>query len=143
MTVACWPDLISAPLPAIRVSAFSAVGAAPLPFGTVGFVLMSASPGVGSTFWDVGAVASGTGCWFLASDSALAADLSAALSLVLLPHPAASSASTSRAARGIDRVFAKRVIGATLCRPGRRDGAPLGPPGLDPGQSFAPRRSIN
>ena len=81
----------------------------------------------------VGAVASGTGFWFLASDSALAADLSAALSLVLLPQPAASSASTSRAATGMERVFAKRGIGATLCRPRRRDGAPPPASRLDAG----------
>src|SRR5690348_3464416 len=130
---------MAGPLPAIRVSALSAVGAAPLPLGTVGFVLMSASPGVGSTFGGASPVASGTGFWFLASDSALAADLSAALSLVLLPQPAASSASTSRAARGIDRVVAKRGIGATLCRPAPRDGAPPRPAGLDRGQSFAPK----
>src|SRR5215218_785760 len=79
-TVACWPFLISAPLPAISVSAFSVVGADPLPLGTVGFLLMSASPAVGSTFAEAGALGSGIGVWLLASCSALAADLSAALS---------------------------------------------------------------
>src|SRR5918994_3476344 len=98
-TVACWPFLTSAPLPAIRVSAFSVLGAAPEPFGTVGFLSMSASPDVGLTVADAGAFGSAIGFWFLASCSALAADRSAALSSLLLPHAAAARARARRATR--------------------------------------------
>src|SRR6266542_2310524 len=103
----------------MSVSAFSAVGAAPVPLGTVGFLLMSASPGVGWTVADEIGAASGIGFWFLASCSALAADLSARLSSLLLPQPAAASAKASRATRAGRRFFANWGIGATLCRPGR------------------------
>src|SRR3954452_21106621 len=105
----------------MSVSAFRAVGAAPVPLGTLGLVLMSASPAVGDAVCAVSGAASGIGFWFLASDSALAADLSAALSLVLLPQPAAASARTSSAATGMERVLANWGIGATLCRRSRRD----------------------
>src|ERR687888_1616247 len=89
---------MAGPLPWIRVSAFRAVGAEPLPLGTLGSVLMSFSPELGWTVGEEIAFGSGIGFWFLASCSALAADLSARLSSLLSPHPAANSATTSATA---------------------------------------------
>ena len=54
---------------------------------------------------------SGTGFWFLASDSALAADLSAALSLVLLPQPAATQREHEQ--RGDGESFGSSQTGAS------------------------------
>ena len=95
-------------------------------------------------------MASGTGFWFLASDSALAADLSAALSLVLLPQPAASSASTSSAATGnrsgLRKQGHRRDIVPTAAprwprlRPaGWTEAQSLRPSGRSTGRNMAPR----
>src|SRR3954468_18907556 len=101
----------------MRSSTLSVVGAAPEAFGIFGFVAMLRSPEDGGTFVAVGAagvVAAGAFACVLACCSAVRANLSASLSLVLLPHALSRSAVAASAAR-IRIVFIVMV------------GAPLGP----------------
>src|SRR5919198_2836734 len=100
------PDLAAGPVPTMRSCASSFVGGLPGPLGTFGFLLRSASPGDGLTTVAVTVVsvpAVGFGCE-AACWSACLAYLSAALSFVEPPQPAATSAVAASARAISDRV---------------------------------------